>query len=59
MVNNIYRVDFILVEANSKELTQVQQKLNNWITTGTLKKYKSSVVGNQILFEIVRLKSGE
>lgn len=56
MTNPSYRVDFVLVEATQKSLAEMQSKINQWITKKELKKYKSSVVGNQVLFEIVRLK---
>jgi hypothetical protein len=56
MVNSTYRVDLVLVQANSKELVAMQQKLNQWITTGQLVKFQTSVVGDQILFEICRVK---
>ena len=59
MTNPNYRVDFVLVEATQTALTQMQSKINQWVTKGELKKYKSSVVGNAVLFEIVRLKGGE
>jgi len=59
MVDSKYRVDLVLVPADSKELTGMQQKLNQWITTGQLVKYQTSVVGNQILFEIIRIKQQE
>ena len=59
MTNPSYRVDFVLVEATPKALTEMQSKINQWITKKELKKYTSSVVGNTVLFEIVRLKGGE
>jgi hypothetical protein len=59
MVDSKYRVDLVLVPANSKELMLMQQKLNQWITTGQLVKYQTSVVSDQILFEIVRIKQQE
>lgn len=59
MVDSKYRVDLVLVTANSVELTAIQQKLNQWITTGQLVKYQTSVVGDRILFEIIRIKQGE
>jgi hypothetical protein len=59
MVDSKYRVDLVLVTANSVELTAMQQKLNQWITTGQLVKYQTSVVGDRILFEIIRIKQGE
>jgi hypothetical protein len=51
MVNSKYRVDLVLIPADSKELLAMQQKLNQWITTEQLVKYQSSVVGNSILFK--------
>lgn len=59
MVDSKYRVDLVLVPTNSKELMLMQQKLNQWITTGQLVKYQTSVVSDQILFEIVRIKQQE
>lgn len=59
MVNSKYRVDLVLVPADSKELLAMQQKLNQWITTEQLVKYQTSVVGSSILFEIIRIKQGE
>lgn len=56
MVNSNYRVDLVLVQANSKELVAMQQKLNQWITTGQLVKFQTTVIGDQILFEICRIK---
>ena len=56
MVNSSYRVDLVLVQANSKELVAMQQKLNQWITTGQLVKFQTTVIGDQILFEICRIK---
>lgn len=59
MVDSKYRVDLVLVPANSKELVAIQQKLNQWITTGQLVKYQTSVVSDQILFEMIRIKQQE
>ena len=59
MVDSKYRVDLVLVPADSKELTAIQQKLNQWITTQQLVKYQTSVVSDQILFEIIRIKQQE
>ena len=59
MVDSKYRVDLVLVPTNSKELLLMQQKLNQWITTGQLVKYQTSIVSDQILFEIIRIKQGE
>jgi hypothetical protein len=57
MVDSKYRIDLVVV--STKELVGMQQKLNQWITTGQLVKYQTSVVGDQILFEIIRIKQGE
>lgn len=52
-----YRVDLILVDATTNaQLTSVQQKINQWITIGLLVRYNTTVVGDKILFEIVRIK---
>lgn len=60
MVNGNYRIDLELVNSSDqKEITKVQQKLNQWITTNVLVKYKTTPLGNGlILFEICRLKEG-
>jgi hypothetical protein len=55
--NSIYRVDLELVAADAKQLTAMQTKINQWITTGQLVKFKTSVVGDKILFEICRKKA--
>lgn len=57
MVDSKYRIDLVVVA--TKDLTSMQQKLNQWITTGQLVKYQTSVVGTDILFEIIRIKQGE
>lgn len=60
MVDSKYRVDLLLADSSTNaELTAIQQKLNQWITTGQLVKYQTSVVGTKILFEIVRIKQQE
>jgi hypothetical protein len=52
-----YRVDLILVDTTTNaQLTGVQQKINQWITIGLLVRYNTTVVGDKILFEIVRIK---
>lgn len=61
MINNKkrtdVRVDLEIVEATSKGLAQIQQRLNLWITTGELLKYKHTILPNNlILFEICRVK---
>lgn len=34
------------------ELTTVQKKLNQWATTGLLRKYRTDVVGDYLVFHI-------
>jgi hypothetical protein len=59
MVNTDYRVDLIVVESTQKELTAMQTKINQWITTGKLVKYQTKVLNDKaVLFEICR-KKGE
>jgi hypothetical protein len=61
MVNKTYRVDLVLVPVNdTKALTDVQSKLNQWITKGELVKFDVLAVGdNSLLFKICRLKGKE
>jgi len=61
MVNNLYRVDYALVDVDQSKLTAIQAKINQWITKGELVKVQTTVVQGvkpQILFEICR-KKGE
>ena len=52
-----YRVEIITVPAdNQKSITQVQQKINQWLTTGLLKKYKVIPCGNSLVFNICLIK---
>ena len=48
-----YKVIFksILV-TDSESMTKMQQTINLWMTTGKLKKYKTSVAGQHIFFEL-------
>jgi hypothetical protein len=48
-----YKVIFksILV-TDSESMTKMQQTINLWMTTGKLKKYKTSVAGEHIFFEL-------
>lgn len=60
MVNKSYRVDLILVPVNdTKALTDVQCKLNQWITKQELIKFDVVPVGDSLLFKICRLKGKE
>ena len=54
LVEATYRVDFFIVKKH--ELTIMQTKLNQWSTSKTLVKYKMSVVGDEFLCEVVRIK---
>ena len=60
-VNKNCRIDLIKVKStDDKELTKVQTKLNQWITTGILIKYQIHIAGDYIVFNICRFKaSGE
>ena len=57
LVEATYRVDFFIVK--KQELTAMQTKLNQWSTTKTLVKYKMSVMGDEFLCEVVRIKGGD
>lgn len=47
----------LLIELCSPaELKEMQKKLNQWMTTNLLVKYKTTAVGNAVLFEIVLRK---
>jgi hypothetical protein len=59
MTNPNYRVDLLLVPSTQKDLTAIQTKLNNWITTGSLVKYKQTPCNEGFLFEIIRTKEKE
>lgn len=48
------RVLFELVPPS--KLIDIQKKINQWMTVGLLVKYKSSVVGDNVLFEIILKK---
>ena len=51
------RVDIITVPSNDqKQLTVVQQKINQWITTGVLKKFQIHTTATDVIFNIARLK---
>jgi hypothetical protein len=52
-----YRVDFYIV--TPIELVKMQTRLNQWITAQTLVMYKTSIIGDDILFEVVRMKGDE
>jgi hypothetical protein len=51
------RIDIITVPSNDqKKLTDVQQKINQWLTTGVLKKFQIHTTATDVIFNIARLK---
>ena len=53
----MYRVDlFSILASDSKELTVMQTKLNQWMTAKTLKKYSIHTTATHILFNVCREK---
>ena len=52
------RVDIISVPADEQEvITAVQQKINQWLTKGELKKYEIHTTSTHIVFNIARKKA--
>lgn len=51
-----YRIDFELVNPTTEDLKKIQTKINQWLTSGSLIKYKHTVVGDKLLFEFCRKK---
>ena len=52
-----FKVKIIAVPASdAKAITDVQQKLNTWITTGMLKKYDMHTAAEHIVFNILMYK---
>ena len=45
-----------ILVTDSETLTKMQQTINQWITIGKLKKYKTSTAGEYIFFELCVLK---
>ena len=41
-----------ILVTDSESLTKMQQTINQWITIGKLKKYKTTGCGQHILFEL-------
>lgn len=55
-----YRVDIITVSGdNQAELTKVQTKINQWLTTGSLKKYEVHTTATHVIFNIARKKEAQ
>jgi hypothetical protein len=53
----MYRVDmYSFLASDAKELTKMQTRINQWITSGTLKKYEIHTAGDYIIFNVARLK---
>jgi len=52
-----YRVDlFSFLASDAQELTKMQTRLNQWLTAGTLKKYKVHTTATHIIFNVCRIK---
>ena len=45
-----------VLASDQAALTAVQQKINTWLTTKLLIKYKTDVAGNHIVFQIALRK---
>jgi hypothetical protein len=57
MSNSNHRVDLFFVKNHdSKELTQMQTRLNQWITAGSLLKFDITACGDTLLFRVLRKK---
>lgn len=53
----MYKVIFKVISIKDADtLLKMQQTINLWLTQGKLKKYKTSVAGEHILFELCVLK---
>jgi hypothetical protein len=53
----MYRVDiYSFLASDAKELMKMQTRINQWITSGTLKKYEIHTAGEYIIFNVARLK---
>jgi hypothetical protein len=51
------KVQIITVNAEDQAaLTQVQQKINTWLTTGLLKKYELHTTSTHVVFNILMNK---
>ena len=58
MCNTNYRVLIeTVVSTDNKSLTDIQKKINQWITTGLLVKYEIHTAGNNVVFNICLKKS--
>jgi hypothetical protein len=53
----MYKVIFKVINVTDSEtLIKMQQTINLWLTQGKLKKYKTTPVGDNVLFELCVLK---
>jgi len=51
------RVDiYSFLASDAKELIQMQTRINQWLTAGTLKKYEIHTAGDYIIFNVCRIK---
>jgi len=48
-----------LVSGTQSDLTKMQAKLNQWITTGLLVKFETQAMGDMMLFKIILKKGAE
>jgi len=52
-----YRIDLVSIEAaDQKKITAMQQKINQWMTTGVLKKFQIHTTASHVVFNICRIK---
>lgn len=52
-----YKVEFVVIDiTNSKELKNMQRKINAWITIGKLRKYEVHTAGNSVFFNLCLYK---
>jgi hypothetical protein len=55
-----YKVYIDSIPASDKQaLTQMQVRINQWITTGILKKYEIHTTGEYVVFNILKNKEAE
>lgn len=58
MCNTCYKVEIVSIEASDADaLTDVQKKINQWITIGILAKYEIHTTSTHVIFNICRKKS--
>ena len=55
----MHRVNIVTIDASDqKALTQMQQKINQWLTTNLLVKYEIHTTSINIVFNILLKKEG-